>query len=246
MRHVIELLNQYGYIVLFTSLILELIAFPLPGEALMTYCGYIIYQQKMNWGISVLVATLGVVIGVTLSHFIGKILGIAFFENYGHYIHLNKKRLENISKWFDRFGNKLLIIAYFIPGVRHIAGYFSGITKVSYKKFAINAYFGAVVWTTTFITLGEVLGANWGKYHSQFKIYSGIGSIIIIAVIAILYLYKIYKNKMHQLAIKFKNNIIKAVFSFRNISTAITQIRVSFLVFFAVIMKIIQKYLVRL
>jgi membrane protein DedA with SNARE-associated domain len=90
---------------------LELIAFPLPGEALMTYCGYIIYEQKMNWSISILISALGVGIGITLSYFIGKVLGIAFFEKHGHYIHMDKTRLDNISKWFEKYGSKLLVIA---------------------------------------------------------------------------------------------------------------------------------------
>jgi len=37
LKVVIELFNNYGYIVLLIALILELIAFPLPGEILMTY-----------------------------------------------------------------------------------------------------------------------------------------------------------------------------------------------------------------
>ena len=44
LKVVIELFNNYGYIVLLIALILELIAFPLPGEALMTYWGYVIYE----------------------------------------------------------------------------------------------------------------------------------------------------------------------------------------------------------
>ena len=165
MKFVVELFNNYGYIVLLIALMLELIAFPLPGEALMTYCGYVIYEGKMNLTISILIATLGVCVGITLSYFIGKILGVAFFEKYGHYIHMDKNKLDKTSIWFEKYGNKLLIVAYFIPGVRHVTGYFSGITEVSYKKFAINAYAGAFIWTTTFISLGKVLGVNWERYH---------------------------------------------------------------------------------
>ena len=201
LKVVIELFNNYGYIVLLIALMLELIAFPLPGEALMTYCGYVIYEGKMSLTISILIATLGVCIGITLSYFIGKILGVSFFEKHGHYIHMDKNRLDKISIWFEKYGNKLLIVAYFIPGVRHVTGYFSGITDVSYKKFAVNAYIGAFIWTTTFISLGKFLGVNWGRYHSLFKKYLLIGSLIVAVIIIIIYLYKNHKEKIFKFAI---------------------------------------------
>ncbi len=71
MHSVIGLINHYGYIILFSALVLELIAFPLPGELMMTYCGFLVYQSKMNWIISILVATTGVILGITISYFIG-------------------------------------------------------------------------------------------------------------------------------------------------------------------------------
>jgi membrane protein DedA with SNARE-associated domain len=105
---IIESFNHYGYIVLLIALMLELLALPLPGEALMTYCGYVVYTKKMNWPISILVAAAGVITGITLSYFIGKFLGVSFFEKYGHYVHMDKKRLDKIScynfSWWGRTG----------------------------------------------------------------------------------------------------------------------------------------------
>jgi membrane protein DedA with SNARE-associated domain len=48
MNFVTDLFNQYGYLVLFAALMLELIAFPTPGETLMTYCGFLVFQGKLN------------------------------------------------------------------------------------------------------------------------------------------------------------------------------------------------------
>ena len=134
MHNINALLNHYGYIVLFVALILELIAVPLPGEILMTYCGFLVYQGKMNLAISVIIAALGAIVGITIAYWVGITLGVAFFNKYGHYIHLGTKRMEQSSKWFERYGSNLLIIAYFIPGIRHITGYFSGVSKASFWK----------------------------------------------------------------------------------------------------------------
>lgn len=195
MNFIMDLFNHYGYIVLLIALILEMIAFPLPGETLMIYCGYVIYQGKMNFGCSILVAAAGVCMGITLSYFVGRTLGITFFEKYGHYIHINKNKLDKTSMWFEKYGNKMLVVAYFIPGVRHVTGYFSGLMNMSYKKFATNAYVGAFIWTTTFISVGNFLGVNWEKYHHLFKRYFLIASLIIATVIMVVYFCKVYKLK---------------------------------------------------
>lgn len=187
-----ELLNNYGYIIIFISLFLELIALPLPGEIIMGYCGFLIYQGRLNCFFTILMATLGAICGITTSYFIGKSLGMPFFHKYGKCVGLTPEKLEKISGWFDRFGNKLLTIAYFIPGVRHITGYVSGITNVSYAKFAWHGYIGAFIWAVTFITIGKALGSNWNSLHKYTANYLIIGGIAVVIIAISIYIYKKY------------------------------------------------------
>lgn len=197
MQSIIALLNHYGYIVILVTLILEMIGFPLPlpGEFLLTYCGFLVNQQKLNWLLSILIASSGTIIGITILYFFGSIFGGAtFFNQYGHYINLGPKMLDKTSTWFNKYGNRLLVIAYFIPGVRTITGYFSGIMKLSYKKFALNSYIGAFLWTATFISLGNVLGSNWKQYNSMYIRYLIIGVLIIALIIIVNYLYRKFKQ----------------------------------------------------
>ena len=134
-------MDQFGYIVLFASLLLELIALPLPGEVLMSYTGFLIYQGNLNWLASILIGGTGASIGMTLSYWIGFKLGKPFFEKYGHRFHMGPDKIEKTSHWFTKHGNKLLVFAYFIPGVRHITGYFSGITRLPFRTNYSNEYY---------------------------------------------------------------------------------------------------------
>ncbi|HVI41325.1 MAG TPA: DedA family protein, partial [Anaerovoracaceae bacterium] len=196
MNIITDLLNQYGYIVLFFALTLELIAFPTPGETLMTYCGFLSFQGQLNWGLSILVASLGIITGITASYFIGYRFGAPFFEKHGDRIHMGPERIRRTEEWFEKYGNGLLIVAYFIPGIRHVTGYFSGITKIPFKRFAVNAYVGAFVWAGTFISLGKILGANWEKYHAPIKKYFIIIGIISGLILLAIYLFKGFKEQI--------------------------------------------------
>jgi membrane protein DedA with SNARE-associated domain len=194
MTFITDLLNQFGYIVLYILLTLELMALPFPGELLMTYCGFLVFKGNLNYIVSIIFSTAGVITGITISYFIGKKLGRNTFCRYAYKLHIGSDKLEMISRWFERYGYGLLIIVCFIPGIRHITGYFSGITKMPYKKFAINSYLGAVIWSTTFISLGKVFGYNYDKFNNNITKCVVIGIIGVLLILLIVYLIKRYKN----------------------------------------------------
>jgi membrane protein DedA with SNARE-associated domain/membrane-associated phospholipid phosphatase len=211
---VTDYMNHYGYIVLFFALLLELLALPLPGEVIMSYAGLLIFQGKLNWILSILMAGLGSSIGMTISYWIGYKLGTPFFEKYGHRIHLGPERLKKTSIWFERFGNKFLIIAYFIPGVRHFTGYFSGVTKLPFRTYMRYAYSGAFIWAGTFISLGKILGPKWEKFHHSITKYLLIAGVIAAVIFICIYLYKKYKFQLIEFTQHALNKGVKTFLSF--------------------------------
>lgn len=76
MQYITSLLDHYGYIILFSGLLLELIALPTPGELLMSYCGFLVYQGKLNWAASILISASGAAIGIIISYLLGLFLGL--------------------------------------------------------------------------------------------------------------------------------------------------------------------------
>lgn len=189
-------LEHYGYWVLLIALLLEMLALPLPGEVLMSYAGLLVFQGKLNWLLAIISAGAGTSLGMTMSYWLGYRLGTPFFEKYGTRIHLGPDKLDQVSHWFQKYGNKVLIIAYFIPGVRHITGYFSGTTRIAFRKYAAFAYLGAFFWVSVFISLGKLLGPKWELYHRTINRYLIIGALIAAAVVGLVYLYRNYKDKM--------------------------------------------------
>ncbi|WP_245602114.1 DedA family protein [Peribacillus kribbensis] len=208
MANITAYIDQFGYIVLFVALLLEMIAVPLPGEVLMSYSGFLVYQQHLNWIISILVAGVGTSIGMTLAYWIGYKLGPPFFKKHGHRFHMGPERIKNTSRWFSKHGNKLLIIAYFIPGVRHITGYFSGLTRLPFRIYALYAYGGAFLWVTVFITLGKILGPQWEQFHASAKKYLIIGSAMAVIILVVFFIYKKYKQKIKNFAIQLINTAL--------------------------------------
>ena len=187
---------HYGYLVLFSFLAVELIGLPLPGELLMSYAGFLVYQGRLNWALSIIVASGGIFGGITISYFIGSVLGYPFFKKYGHYVHITPARLQGAEGWYEKYGNNLIVAAYFIPGIRHITGYFAGIVKMPYRRFALRAYVGALIWASFFITLGKVIGPDWAQHQGALEKYLMLGAGIVFLSIFIFVAYRYHKDNI--------------------------------------------------
>ncbi|MGL4449641.1 MAG: DedA family protein, partial [Sarcina sp.] len=84
MSYFLNLVAEYGYILIYVLLTIELMGIPfLPGEILIVYCGFLVYQNKLNFILVVICAAFGVLTGMSLSYFIGKKLGKPFFYKHG-------------------------------------------------------------------------------------------------------------------------------------------------------------------
>ncbi|MBP1964270.1 VTT domain-containing protein [Paenibacillus aceris] len=236
-------LEHHGYWVLYFALFLEMLALPLPGEVLMSYTGLLIFQGKLNWFLCIVTAGAGVCTGVTLSYWIGFRLGAPFFEKYGARVHFGPDKLDKISYWFQKYGNKVLTIAYFIPGVRHFTGYFSGVTRISFRKYALFAYIGAFIWVSVFISLGKVLGPKWEQYHhtmNRYLIYAGMIAAVIFIMV---YLFRKNELRMKELLSTILEKGITNFHSMGKVKFIVLAAFALFAVFLTLMIGLIQDFL---
>lgn len=191
--HIPYLLEHYGYCGIIIALIGGIIGLPIPDEVLLTYLGYNVFQEKMAYMPSLLSAVGGALGGITLSFFFGIKLGLPFLQKFGPKIHISHERINKTKALFSKFGPTLLFIGYYIPGIRHVTAYLAGINSFSFRKFALYAYSGAVVWCFTFITLGKILGEKWrlvAFYLMKNRIF-----IIPVAMLIFIILFVFYKKR---------------------------------------------------
>lgn len=186
-------IGQYGYLILFFVPFLEFLALPLPSELLLGYAGFLVFQGQLNMAYGIAASCLGSILGMTLAYWTGYALGSPFLEKYMAHVHAGARRMECMSQWFARHGRHWLVFAPFIPGIKHMSGYFSGISKMPFGRFMLYASSGAVIWVSTFIMIGKLSGNHWqqaagacAKYIIMFLILAG----------AILFLVEALK-KMH-------------------------------------------------
>ncbi len=154
-------LVNYGSISLFFLLALGIVALPIPEETLMVIAGALMSNGTLGLPSTIISAYLGSVCGISLSYTLGRTVGLFFIHKYGRWVGLTQKRLNKAHRWFEHFGKWSLLFGYFIPGIRHFTGFCAGATYLEVGHFALFAYSGALLWVTTFLSLGYFFGNYW-------------------------------------------------------------------------------------
>jgi membrane protein DedA with SNARE-associated domain len=184
-------LTQYGSFVLFIMLSLGIIALPIPEETLMVLAGILMHKGTLNIPLTVLFAYAGAICGISMSYLLGRTAGNFLLHRYGAWIGITRERLEKAHYWFERLGKWLLLVGYFIPGVRHLTGFSAGTTYMKFSHFALFAYSGALLWVSIFLSLGYFVG-NFGLalYEELEDIDIILIAIAVVALFALIYVIK--------------------------------------------------------
>src|ERR1035441_1270416 len=182
-QQVLAWITQYGYLAIFSLLVLGIVGLPVPDETLLTFAGYLVFRGHLSLPLAFLSAFAGSACGITLSYTLGRTFGLTLIHRYGRYLRITDDHVEKAHAWFRRAGHWSLTIGYFVPGVRHLTAYAAGMSALDYRVFALFAYSGAAIWAATFIGLGYLLGERWqaAQAHSHPYLVGGAIAIVILA-----------------------------------------------------------------
>ncbi|MBZ5576410.1 MAG: DedA family protein [Acidobacteriia bacterium] len=185
-QQVLAWITEYGYLAIFSLLVFGIVGLPVPDETLLTFTGYLVYRGHLSLPLAAASAMVGSATGMTISYTLGRSFGLALLHRYGKYVHVTPERLARAHAWFERIGHWALTVGYFIPGVRHLTAYAAGMSEVRPHQFALFAYTGTVLWVTSFISLGYLLGDRWEAVQRDIEHYL-VGASIAIAVAVVAY-----------------------------------------------------------
>lgn len=110
--------------------------------------------------------TLSAWIAYCLGRFLGrKLLKLPFFSKF-----LSKKRVAKMKKFYDKRGPFALIFGRFIPfGVRNALYMSSGMSKLSFPKFALWDGLACFIWSLASFSLYYTLGKNIEALYTNVK-----------------------------------------------------------------------------
>jgi membrane protein DedA with SNARE-associated domain len=175
---VIDALGYPGIVLLMT---LESMIAPVPSEAVMPFAGMLAGSGRLTWTGVLLASSVGSLIGSAASYALGYYGGRPLVLRFGRWLLLNPSDLDWAVKFFERRGGITVLIARFIPVVRHLISVPAGIGKMRLVPFVSYTLIGATTWNMFLAWLGHLLGANWARIEHYSK---PIDAIVLVALFA--------------------------------------------------------------
>ena len=154
------LISQTGYTGIFLLMVMESATLPVPSEIVLPLAGYLVYTGQLEYWITVIVASVGSMIGTVIDYEIGYYLGRPAILRYGRWVRLSEHHLERSELWFRKYGNPVVLLARFVPLVRTVIAFPAGIAKMSMTRFLAYSAVGIVAWDALLIYLGVLFGQN--------------------------------------------------------------------------------------
>lgn len=195
----IDFIGQYGYVALYLLLSAGIVGVPIPDETLMAFVGSLTaLGGPFEFGTTLMVSYAGTMTGMIVSYVIGHRVGKPFLTRYGKWVKLTPSRLERAEGWFKKYGLWTVFFGYFVPGVRHFTCYLSGVSGVKFYKYMLYAGTGALLWCTTFLTLGRFIGSNLEGLFHLIHTYLGISliALAILAAIGALFYFRFWRHRI--------------------------------------------------
>ncbi len=154
-------LSSWGYPALLVLLLLTGVGSPIPEDFLLLSAGYLAAAGILSWPEVFAVCCCGVVASDLMLYAAGRHLAW-HSERWpeGHF--LSPSRLLRTTRWFDRRGHILVLIARLVPGTRAVVFVTAGIRAVPIKVFLGYDCIGALLWVPSMLVIGHAAGGRIG------------------------------------------------------------------------------------
>lgn len=168
---------------------------PIPEDITLVSGGVISGLGYANVHIMLVVSLLGVLLGDGTMYWLGRIYGTKILRFRPIRRFLTLKRLRMVRSKFDQYGNRVLFVARFLPGLRAPIYMVAGITRrVSFTRFLLLDFFAAIISVPIWVYLGDFGASNLDWLHAQIKKGQSV-IYIFIAILAVFLAWKWYKNR---------------------------------------------------
>jgi len=180
----VSTIESLGYPGIFVLMGLESMIAPVPSELVMPFAGFLAAGGRFDLVFVIVVSTVGSIAGSWISYEAGKRWGIEAIRTWGKWVLLDESHLKWTQNWFEKSGDKTILIARFVPVVRHLISIPAGIGKMNLKKFLVFTAVGAFLWNTILAYAGFWLGQNWEIVYTYLEPVSLASTVVLIILAA--------------------------------------------------------------
>ena len=164
------------------GILIESSGVPFPGEALLLAAAAWAAARHHSIVLVIAFGFLGATAGADIGYLLGYRGGRPFVERFGHLFHIRPEHIARAELFFARHGDKTVLGARFILGLRTWASMLAGMSRMPFWRFQLYSAIGGLLWAVLVGSAGYVLGSNLPLLEAIIRDI-GAGGLVLIALI---------------------------------------------------------------
>lgn len=161
-----SLINATGLFGVALLMFVENIVLPIPSEVVMPLAGYAAARGDLPIVPTILAGTAGSIAGAAVWFSIAKRIGEErlrrWADRFGRVLTLTSGDIDRADYWFRRSGHIAVFAGRLIPAIRVLVSIPAGLAGMSWSRFLVFSFLGALLWTGALMLAGYWLGNQAG------------------------------------------------------------------------------------
>jgi membrane protein DedA with SNARE-associated domain len=179
------IVDAIGYPAAGLGILIESAGVPFPGETLLLVAAAWAAARHHSIVLVIFFGFLGSTAGADIGYLLGFRGGRPFVERFGSLFRIRPEHIARSEMFFARHGDKAVLLARFILGLRTWGSMLAGMSHMPFWRFQIFSALGGLAWATLVGVAGYLLGSNLGLLEAIIRDL-GIGGLVVVAAIAII------------------------------------------------------------
>jgi membrane protein DedA with SNARE-associated domain len=187
------LLLHYGVVIIMAAVAVEGFGIPAPGQTLLVVGAVLAARGKLDITLLLVSSWFATVIGNLIGYYLGRLGGRRLLGR----LPVDPDRFERMERLCERHGNKLVLVARFIDGVRQLSNFLVGILQMPPALFLLMTSLGAVLWVGVWGLGAYLLDRNIHAFAMGVSYLSPYawGATLLAVLLLIIYLFHRNPNR---------------------------------------------------
>ena len=170
------LVAQLGPLGVFLLMVPESACIPLPSEVTLLSAGFGVHQGWMSFPAAVAMATAGNLVGSLIAYWLGRRQVLTRLPRNGGAVVARCERLLRSR------GERTVFTARLLPLARTFVSLPAGHVGIPLRRFVPLTMAGCAIWSSAFVSAGDLAGAGWERLASSAGRVSLAVSALLLAV----------------------------------------------------------------
>ncbi len=149
---------------------------PVPSEVVMLFAGFAVADpiasgadHHLTMTGIVLAGLLGTLVGSWAAYAVGRGGRLELLERHGNKVHMGPAQIERADRWFQRYGEAIVLFGRLIPLIRAFVSLPAGVARMPIGRFTVLTLIGSAPWVIGLAVAGHAVAGDWTSVRKGFE-----------------------------------------------------------------------------